>query len=127
MRSSGFFGGDEEVERRCQISLSLNIIDAAGGRLGWLWAAPGLWKVNKFSEVTILVKRTAGEWTASVSCAAGRGGKGVEVCELTVSKICLRPAKLLLVCKSGACFGDPKNSSAVWTPLFVCSPGLRGQ
>lgn len=34
MRSSGFFGGDEEVERRCQISLSLNIIDAAGGRLG---------------------------------------------------------------------------------------------
>lgn len=57
--------------------------------VGSSWVTEG----QQGSEVTILVKRTAGEWTASVPRAAGRGGKGVEVRELTVSKICLRPAK----------------------------------
>lgn len=55
--------------------------------VGSSWVTEG----QQGSEVTILVKRRAGEWTASVPRAAGRGGKAVEICELTVKSVSVQP------------------------------------
>lgn len=55
-RSSGPFGGYEEVERKNQIcnllSPKLNVVDTVRVDMG-LWAIPGFREVNKSSEVTV--------------------------------------------------------------------------
>ena len=48
----------------------------------------------------------------------------IEVCELTISKICFTPAKCLSGLKPSDCSSDSQNSDPIWTDLFACSPGM---